>query len=138
MTDATLVRALLLALAVALAALASARSVAPRRTRGRLRDLAEVGGARENQLVGYGIVTGLPGPGDDAPSRSPSSPCSRCCGGSGVQVDPAQLRLRNVAAVIVTATLPPFARPGAEDRRHRLVGRQRAVARRAASSSRPS
>lgn len=78
----------------------------------RLRDLADVAGARENQLVGYGIVTGLNGTGDDTSVPFTAQSVTSLMRRLGIQVDPKQLRLRNVAAVIVTATLPPFAKPG--------------------------
>ena len=98
-----------LALAVALA------TVLPWSTDARadhLRELAEVAGARENQLVGFGIVTGLAGSGDDITVPFAQQAVLSMLRRLGVQVDPAQLRLRNVAAVTVTATLPPFAKPG--------------------------
>lgn len=78
----------------------------------RLRDLADVAGARDNQLVGYGLVTGLAGTGDDASVPFTSQSVLSMLRRLGVQADPAQIRLRNVAAVVVTATLPPFAKQG--------------------------
>ncbi|MBI5513513.1 MAG: flagellar basal body P-ring protein FlgI [Deltaproteobacteria bacterium] len=77
-----------------------------------LRDLVEVSGARTNQLLGYGLVTGLGGTGDDLSVPFTSQSVLAMLRRLGVQVDPGQLRLRNVAAVVVTATLPAFARPG--------------------------
>jgi flagellar P-ring protein precursor FlgI len=78
----------------------------------RLRDLADVAGARENQLVGYGLVTGLAGTGDDASVPFTAQSVLSMLRRLGVQADPQQVRLRNVAAVIVTATLQPFAKQG--------------------------
>lgn len=78
-----------------------------------LRDLAEVSGARSNQLIGYGLVTGLGGTGDDASVPFTAQSIQALLRRLGIQVEPGQLRLRNVAAVTVTATLPPFARQGA-------------------------
>jgi flagellar P-ring protein precursor FlgI len=78
----------------------------------RLRDLADVAGARENQLVGYGIVTGLAGTGDDVSVPYTAQSVLSLMRRLGVQVDPSQVRLRNVAAVIVTAQLPAFAKQG--------------------------
>jgi flagellar P-ring protein precursor FlgI len=78
----------------------------------RLRDLADVEGARDNQLVGFGIVTGLGGTGDDTTVPFAQQAMLSMLRRLGVQVDPSQVRMRNVAAVTVTATLPPFARPG--------------------------
>jgi flagellar P-ring protein precursor FlgI len=79
----------------------------------RVSDLCDVVGARENQLLGYGVMTGLNGTGDDVFS-SPFAAQSLLAltRRLGVQIDAGQLRLRNVAAVIVTATIPPFAKPG--------------------------
>ena len=99
---------------LALALLVLALGVlAPRRAHAeRLRDLADVAGARDNQLVGYGLVTGLQGTGDDASVPFTAQSVLSMLRRLGVQADPAQVRLRNVAAVIVTANLPPFAKQG--------------------------
>lgn len=77
-----------------------------------IRDLADVAGARDNQLVGYGLVTGLAGTGDDTSVPFTSQSVLSMLRRLGVQIDSQQVRLRNVAAVVVTATLPPFAKPG--------------------------
>lgn len=77
-----------------------------------VRDLADVAGARENQLIGYGLVTGLSGTGDDTSVPFTTQSVLAMLRRLGVQVDPVQLRLRNVAAVIVTGTLPAFAKQG--------------------------
>ncbi|MBC7781964.1 MAG: flagellar basal body P-ring protein FlgI [Proteobacteria bacterium] len=80
----------------------------------RIKDLATLQGVRPNQLVGYGIVAGLDGSGDQT-TQTPFTVQSiiSMLGQLGVQL-PANtsLQLRNVAAVMVTATLPAFARPG--------------------------
>ncbi|MEX0584147.1 MAG: flagellar basal body P-ring protein FlgI [Natronospirillum sp.] len=77
----------------------------------RIKDLASVSGVRENQLVGYGLVVGLDGTGDRAPFTNQTF--SNMMAQFGISIpegtDP---RLRNVAAVSVHASLPPFARPG--------------------------
>jgi flagellar P-ring protein precursor FlgI len=81
----------------------------------KLRDLADVAGARENQLVGYGLVGGLAGTGDDLTVPFSSQSILSLLRRLGVQVDPSQVQqmmLRNVAAVVVTATLPAFSRSG--------------------------
>ena len=78
----------------------------------RLRDLSDVAGARDNQLVGFGIVTGLSGTGDDITVPFTQQAVLSMLRRLGIQVEPSQLYLRNVAAVTVTATLPPFAKPG--------------------------
>lgn len=78
----------------------------------KLRDLVDAAGARENQLVGYGIVTGLSGTGDDVSVPFTAQSVLSMLRRLGVQVDPNQLRLRNVAAVVVTCNLPAFAKQG--------------------------
>lgn len=79
----------------------------------RLLDLCQVVGVRDNQLVGYGVVTGLDGTGDDITAPFAMQSLRSLLRRLGVQIDNRQLRLRNVAAVIVTADLPPFSRQGA-------------------------
>jgi flagellar P-ring protein precursor FlgI len=77
-----------------------------------LRDLTDIAGARDNQLVGFGIVTGLAGTGDDITVPFAQQAVLSMLRRLGLQIDAAQFRLRNVAAVTVTATLPPFAKAG--------------------------
>ncbi len=76
----------------------------------RLKDIAFVEGVRENQLVGFGLVVGLDGTGDKgkATLQSIANMLSRM----GLRVNPKDIKAKNVAAVMVTATLPPFPRPG--------------------------
>lgn len=80
----------------------------------RVRELAGFAGVRDNQLVGYGLVVGLDSTGDQttqAPFTSQS--LTNMLSQLGVTVPPGtNLQLRNVAAVMVTADLPPFSRPG--------------------------
>lgn len=78
----------------------------------RLRDVCDVLGARDNQLVGYGVVTGLNGTGDDVSAPFAAHSLRALLRRLGVQIDNRQLRLRNVAAVVVTANIPPFSRNG--------------------------
>jgi flagellar P-ring protein precursor FlgI len=78
----------------------------------RLRDMCDVVGARDNQLVGYGVVTGLNGTGDDLTAPFATQSLRALLRRLGVQVDAKQIRLKNIAAVVVTATIPPFARNG--------------------------
>jgi flagellar P-ring protein precursor FlgI len=80
----------------------------------KVRDLVDVVGARENQLVGYGVVTGLQGTGDDVTAPFAMQSLRALLRRLGVQVDAKQVRLKNVAAVIVTAQLPAFARNGSK------------------------
>ena len=80
----------------------------------RIKDLASISGVRNNQLVGYGLVVGLDGSGDQT-TQTPFTVQSviNMLGNMGVTLPPGQnLQLKNVAAVMVTASLPPFARPG--------------------------
>jgi len=80
----------------------------------RIKDLVDVEGVRSNQLSGYGVVVGLEGTGDGQQAvftiQSVLSMLKRR--GVTITVDPSQIRLKNAAAVVVTATLPPFARSG--------------------------
>ncbi|MEL6639897.1 MAG: flagellar basal body P-ring protein FlgI [Pseudomonadota bacterium] len=79
----------------------------------RLKDLVEFDGVRSNDLVGYGLVVGLNGTGDglrNAPFTEDIM--TNILERLGVNVTGEQFRPKNVAAVIVTATLPPFARTG--------------------------
>jgi flagellar P-ring protein FlgI len=98
----------LIAILCALAAF----GVAPSTHAEHLRDIADIRGARENQVVGYGIVTGLSGTGDDVSAPFAAQSVMALLRRLGVQIDPGQLRLRNVAAVIVVAQLPAFAKQG--------------------------
>ncbi len=77
-----------------------------------LRDLTDVVGVRDNQLVGYGVVTGLTGTGDDITAPFAAQSLRALLRRLGVQIDSKTLRLRNVAAVLVTATIPAFSRNG--------------------------
>lgn len=78
----------------------------------RLKDIATVHGVRSNQLVGYGLVTGLSGTGDSYRSRFTLQSLAAMLGRMGVRIDPQRILVRNVAAVMVVAELPPFARSG--------------------------
>lgn len=80
----------------------------------RVKDLVSVAGVRENQLVGYGLVVGLSGTGDQT-SQAPFTVQSikNMLSGFGIRVpDNVNPQLKNVAAVTVHANLPPFAKPG--------------------------
>ncbi|HKQ70265.1 MAG TPA: flagellar basal body P-ring protein FlgI [Polyangiaceae bacterium] len=91
----------------------AAATLAPPAKADHLRDLCDVVGARDNQLIGYGVVTGLQQTGDDISVPFAAQSLLALMRRLGVQVDTGQLRLRNVAAVVITASIPPFARPGA-------------------------
>jgi len=80
----------------------------------RVKDLANVQGVRNNQLVGYGLVVGLDGTGDQT-TQTPFTTQSlmSMLSNLGINVPPGtRLQLKNVAAVMVTAMLPPFSQPG--------------------------
>ncbi|MGE5645492.1 MAG: flagellar basal body P-ring protein FlgI [Acidobacteriota bacterium] len=89
-----------------------AAQLAPGATR--LKDLASIEGVRDNQLVGYGLVVGLAGTGDRRQTIFSAQSLTNMLERMGVSVAPAAIRVNNTAAVMVTATLPPFAQPGAK------------------------
>lgn len=100
--------AILAVLAAALLGLAPAAQAA------RLKEVASVQGVRSNQLVGYGLVVGLDGTGDQT-TQTPftTQSLNAMLQQMGVTVPPGtSVQLRNVAAVMITASLPPFAQPG--------------------------
>lgn len=78
----------------------------------RIKDIASIEGIRDNQLVGYGIVVGLDGTGDSQQTTFPTQTLAATLLRMGVSVPAASIRVQNLAAVFVSATLPPFARPG--------------------------
>jgi flagellar P-ring protein precursor FlgI len=94
------------ALCAVLALLASGAQAA------RLKDLASVKGVRENQIIGYGLVVGLNGTGDRERTEFTVQSLTSLLGRMGIGVDSDLVRVRNVAAVMVTAMLHPFARAG--------------------------
>jgi flagellar P-ring protein precursor FlgI len=77
-----------------------------------VRDIATISGVRENPLLGYGIVVGLHGTGDSQQTIFTTQALSAAMQKFGVQVPAQAARVNNVAAVFVTASLPPFASPG--------------------------
>lgn len=80
----------------------------------RIKDVASIQGVRDNQLIGYGLVVGLDGSGDQT-TQTPFTVQSVISMLSQMGVNMPQtttLQLKNVAAVMVTATLPPFSNPG--------------------------
>lgn len=78
----------------------------------RIKELAKLEGVRSNQLIGYGLVVGLNGTGDSASTRFTIQSLVSMMERLGVTVNPATVKVSNVAAVVVTAELPPFARAG--------------------------
>jgi len=87
-------------------------AAAPRAEAVRLKDLASVEGVRENQLIGYGLVVGLAGTGDRQQTVFSTQSLANLLRQMGVEVPPTAMRVNNIAAVMATATLPPFATPG--------------------------
>ena len=78
----------------------------------RIKDIAAVKGVRPNQLVGYGLVVGLNGSGDNNKTEFTIQSLVNMLERMDVHVDPNDVKVKNVAAVIVTASLPPFSRIG--------------------------
>jgi flagellar P-ring protein precursor FlgI len=85
-------------------------SPAPAATR--LKEIVSLEGVRDNQLMGYGLVVGLNGTGDKRQTVFSAQALTNILQRMGVTVPPAAILVRNMAAVMVTATLPPFAQPG--------------------------
>lgn len=77
-----------------------------------IRDITQIEGVRDNQLVGYGLVVGLHQTGDSRQTYFTVQTLANDLQRMGVQISPGVVVVKNVAAVLVTATLPPFARPG--------------------------
>jgi flagellar P-ring protein FlgI len=79
----------------------------------RLKDLVSIEGVRSNQLIGYGLVVGLAGTGDRQQTLFPAQSLGNLLLQMGVSINPTAITVKNTAAVMVTATLPPYAQPGA-------------------------
>jgi flagellar P-ring protein precursor FlgI len=78
----------------------------------KLRDVARLQGVRGNQLLGYGMVVGLKGTGDTQQTVFTVQALANLLSRQGLTVNPSLVTVKNVAAVMVTAELPPFARAG--------------------------
>lgn len=78
----------------------------------RIKDLADIKGVRDNQLVGYGLVVGLDGTGDGKKSLFTVQSMVSMLEKMGISVNAGDIAVSNVAAVMVTAKLPPFAKTG--------------------------
>ena len=78
----------------------------------RIKDLASFEGVRENQLVGYGLVVGLNGTGDSDQARFQTQSVVNLLERMGITTSINDIKIKNVAAVMVTANLPPFAKQG--------------------------
>lgn len=109
--SAIMKRQLLIPFIVALAVFSSSACFGSR-----VKDIAELHGVRSNQLLGYGLVTGLNGSGDDMKkSVFTLQAVYNMMTRHGITIDPdniTDIKVKNVAAVMVTATLPPFSRSG--------------------------
>src|ERR1700730_13413680 len=84
----------------------------PRSTAIRIKELTSIEGVRDNQLIGYGVIVGLAGTGDKFQTVFSSQTLSNLLQRMGISVPGILLRVANTAAVMVTATLPPFAQSG--------------------------
>jgi len=80
----------------------------------KLKNVAKVEGIRENQLIGYGLVVGLNRTGDKDRTEFTKQSLVNMLARMGVTVDQNNVKVENVAAVMVTSTLPPFAKAGSE------------------------
>jgi flagellar P-ring protein precursor FlgI len=78
----------------------------------RIKDISAFDGVRDNQLIGYGIVVGLNGTGDSDQTRFPVQSLVSTLERMGVTINRSEITVKNVAAVMVTAVLPPFAKQG--------------------------
>lgn len=80
----------------------------------KVKDIASFSGIRDNQLVGYGLVVGLSGTGDKKDSLFTMSSMANMLSAMGVSVDASQLKPKNVAAVMVTVSMPVSAKAGSK------------------------
>lgn len=78
----------------------------------KVKDISSVLGVRENELTGYGLIIGLNGTGDKSSSKFTMQGISNMLESMNIKVSPNDIKSKNVAAVIVSAKLPPFARSG--------------------------
>jgi len=78
----------------------------------RIKDLASIKGVRDNQLIGYGLVVGLDGTGDGNKAAFTTQALVNMLKNMDVPVNEADIKVKNVAGVLVTATLPPFVKAG--------------------------
>jgi flagellar P-ring protein precursor FlgI len=105
------VRRVALCMLLALGSVSAAPTAAERGIR--LKDLISIEGVRGNQLIGYGLVVGLNGTGDKQQTEFPAQSLINLLLRMGVSIPPGSITVKNTAAVLVTATLPPYAQPGA-------------------------
>jgi flagellar P-ring protein precursor FlgI len=107
-----------LALLLATLAASALARVAAAEQLARIKDVASIEGIRDNQLVGYGLVVGLRGTGDSSQTIFPAQTLISALERMGITVpmtgtnSASNMQVKNMAAVFVVATLPPFSRPG--------------------------
>lgn len=99
-------------LIVAVALLGTLASLPSAASQMRIKDVARVQGQRQHAIVGYGIVTGLAGTGDSASNRATRQSIANMLAQFDLTLPPEAVNSRNVAAVMVSAQMPAFARPG--------------------------
>lgn len=110
--------ALLSRLIVVLATMAVPARTQDAQQHARIKDVATIEGIRDNQLVGYGLIVGLRGTGDSSQTVFPAQTLISALERMGITVpqtgsnSAANMQVKNMAAVFVVATLPPFSRPG--------------------------
>ncbi len=92
--------------------LCSSAAAAPAPDAVRLKDIGKFAGWRDNALVGYGLVTGLAGTGDSPSNKATRQSIANVLAQFDVALQPDEVLSRNSAAVMVTARMPPVARPG--------------------------
>jgi flagellar P-ring protein precursor FlgI len=98
---------------IALVLLSTLAAVAPAAAAPvRVKELVDIQGVRDNALFGYGLVVGLAGTGDSEMVYFTAQSVAGMLGRLGIRIDPKDVRVRNTAAVMVTARLPSYARPG--------------------------
>lgn len=78
----------------------------------RIKELGYVNGFRPNQLIGYGLVVGLKGTGDKQTTIFTNQALANMLDRMGIRIDPTSTKVTNVASVVVTANLPPYAKVG--------------------------
>ena len=78
----------------------------------KIKELANIVGVRDNQLIGYGLVVGLGGTGDGSTSVFTTQSLSNLLATVNVKIDPKDIKSKNIAAVMVTANIPAFSRQG--------------------------
>ncbi len=80
----------------------------------RIKELANIKGMTTNQIIGYGLIVGLNGSGDSKGTFFTANSIANMLSNFGIYVDKTKMKVKNVAAVMVSAELPPYARVGAK------------------------